>query len=160
MNTGLDLVEWQIRVANGEPLPLRQDALTLRGHAFEARVYAEDPSREFLPSIGRLRYLRAPDQTAHVRIDTGVAEGDTITPYYDPMIAKLIVWDESRERALQRLRGALKEYRILGVANNVEFLQRIATSKAFSTADLDTALIERERASLFVAPLPPEKLWQ
>jgi len=160
MITGLDLVEWQLRVANGELLPLKQEALTLRGHAFEARVYAEDPSREFLPSIGRLRYLRAPEQSRHVRIDTGVAEGDTITPYYDPMIAKLIVWGESRERALQRLRIALKEYRILGVANNVEFLERIATSTAFSTADLDTALIEREREYLFQPPSPPESVWQ
>lgn len=161
MITGLDLVEWQLRVASGEPLPLRQDELQLRGHAFEARVYAEDPARGFLPSTGRLRYLRAPQETSHVRVDTGVAQGDVITPYYDPMIAKLIVWDESRGQALQRLRHALEDYRILGVANNVEFLHRIADSRAFSTADLDTGLIDREHAHLFPAEPPaPQSLWQ
>jgi 3-methylcrotonyl-CoA carboxylase alpha subunit len=161
MITGLDLVEWQIRVASGEPLPLRQEQLTLRGHAFEARVYAEDPARGFLPSIGRLRYLRAPEQTANVRVDTGVTQGDVITAHYDPMIAKLIVWDESRERALQRLCHALEDYRILGVANNVEFLRRIADSPAFASADLDTALIEREHDHLFPAEqAAPQSLWR
>ncbi len=92
MITGLDLVEWQLRVAAGEALPLRQDDIPLRGHAIEARIYAEDPDRDFMPSIGRLVHLRQPEPTADVRVDTGVRQGDAITPYYDPMIAKLIVW--------------------------------------------------------------------
>ena len=99
MITRLDLVEWQLRVAAGEPLPLRQEELSFRGHAIEARIYAEDPNHDFLPSIGKLVHLAAPAQSEHVRIDTGVEQGDTITPFYDPMIAKLIVWDETRELA-------------------------------------------------------------
>lgn len=161
MITGLDLVEWQLRVANGEPLPRRQDELSIRGHAFEARVYAEDPQREFLPSIGRLDYLVPPAASANVRIDTGVTQGDVITQYYDPMISKLIVWDESRERALGRLAGALQRYYIVGVANNVEFLLRVATVESFATGNVDTGLIEREREFLF-PPLqePAVRIWQ
>ena len=107
MITGLDLVEWQLRVAAGEPLPLRQEELTMRGHSIEARIYAEDPSHDFLPSIGKLVHLRPPAPSEHVRIDTGVEQGDTITPFYDPMIAKLIVWDETRELAVRRMQDAL-----------------------------------------------------
>src|SRR5690606_8652660 len=106
MITGQDLVEWQLRVAAGEPLPLAQEAITLRGHAFEARIYAEDPDNDFLPATGTLAHLRPPEEGPHVRVDTGVREGDEISIYYDPMIAKLVVWDESRERALQRLARA------------------------------------------------------
>jgi 3-methylcrotonyl-CoA carboxylase alpha subunit len=161
MITGLDLVEWQLRVANGEPLPRRQDELSIRGHAFEARVYAEDPQREFLPSIGRLSYLVPPAASANVRIDTGVTQGDVITQYYDPMISKLIVWDESRERALRRLVAALQRYYIVGVANNVEFLQRVATVESFATGNVDTGLIEREREFLFPpSQEPPVSIWQ
>jgi 3-methylcrotonyl-CoA carboxylase alpha subunit len=149
MITGQDLVEWQLRVANGEPLPLAQPQLAIRGHAIEARVYAEDPDKRFLPSTGTLIHLAPPPESLHVRVDTGVEQGDEITPYYDPMIAKLIVWDQSRELALSRMFQALAEYRIAGVANNVEFLSRLVASPAFVRADLDTALIERERAFLF-----------
>ena len=149
MITGQDLVEWQLRVADGEPLPLTQQQLAIRGHAFEARVYAEDPNKGFLPSTGRLIHLAPPAESLHVRVDTGVEQGDEITPYYDPMIAKLIVWDQTRELALARMFQALSEYRIVGVANNVEFLSRLVASPAFGRADLDTALIERERAFLF-----------
>jgi len=160
MITGLDLVEWQLRVASGEPLPLRQEQLTLDGHALEARIYAEDPDRGFLPSTGRLVHLVPPAENDHVRVDTGVEQGDEISPHYDPMIAKLIVWDRDRPRALARMRAALAQYRVVGVSNNVEFLQRLVTAPAFANADLDTALIEREHAVLFPAPQPvPQAVW-
>ena len=149
MITGQDLVEWQLRVANNERLPLAQEQLSIRGHALEARVYAEDPDKGFLPSTGKLLHLAPPKESLHVRVDTGVEQGDEITPYYDPMIAKLIVWDQTRELALQRMFQALAEYRIVGVANNVEFLSRLVVSPAFAQADLDTGLIERERTFLF-----------
>ena len=149
MITGLDLVEWQLRVASGEPLPLAQDQLRIDGHALEARIYAEDPDRGFLPSTGRLTYLVTPPLSAHVRVDTGVEAGDAITPFYDPMIAKLIVWGRDRSEALSRMRQALAQYRVVGVANNVEFLGRLVSSASFASADLDTALIERETAALF-----------
>jgi 3-methylcrotonyl-CoA carboxylase alpha subunit len=149
MITGQDLVEWQLRVAGGEPLPLTQEQLAIRGHALEARIYAEDPDKGFLPSTGKLVHLAPPAESLHVRVDTGVEQGDEITPYYDPMIAKLIVWDETRELALQRMLQALAQYRIVGVANNVEFLSRLTACPAFTAADLDTGLIERERGFLF-----------
>jgi 3-methylcrotonyl-CoA carboxylase alpha subunit len=144
MITGLDLVEWQLRVAAGEPLPLTQERIAMRGHAVEARIYAEDPAHDFLPSIGKIVHLRAPAVSEHVRIDTGVEQGDAITPYYDPMIAKLIVWDDTRELAVRRIAEALGAFQIVGVANNVEFLRRLVTSPSFANARLDTSLIERE----------------
>jgi 3-methylcrotonyl-CoA carboxylase alpha subunit len=158
MITGQDLVEWQLRIAAGEALPLTQEQLSIRGHALEARIYAEDPDKGFLPSTGALVHLAPPLESPHVRVDTGVDEGDEITPYYDPMIAKLIVWDQTRELALQRMLQALAEYRIVGVANNVEFLSRLVASPAFAQANLDTGLIERERSLLFPAPgdIPPD----
>jgi len=149
MITGQDLVEWQLRVASGEPLPVTQEQLRIRGHAVEARIYAEDPDRGFLPSTGRLVHLAPPAESLHVRVDTGVEQGDEITPFYDPMIAKLIVWDETRDLALARMLQALAQYRIVGVANNVEFLSRLVACPAFAQADLDTGLIERERSFLF-----------
>jgi 3-methylcrotonyl-CoA carboxylase alpha subunit len=160
MITGLDLVEWQLRVAYGERLPKRQDELAIDGHAIEARIYAEDPDRGFLPSTGKLVHLAPPHPSQHVRIDTGVEEGDSITPFYDPMIAKLIVHDSDRPAALARLRDALAQYRIVGVANNVEFLGRLIATPSFAKADLDTALIEREHAALFPpAAEPPDDVW-
>ena len=158
MITGLDLVEWQLRIAAGEPLPMTQDQLTLRGHAIEARIYAEDAAHDFMPSIGTLVHLKAPQTSAHVRIDTGVAQGDTITPFYDPMIAKLIVWDETRELALGRMEQALGEFQIVGVANNVTFLRRIIASPSFVQADLDTSLIEREQAWIAAGDAAPPDL--
>ncbi|MBL8470638.1 MAG: acetyl/propionyl/methylcrotonyl-CoA carboxylase subunit alpha [Rhodocyclaceae bacterium] len=149
MITGLDLVEWQLRVAAGEPLPLAQEQLAIRGHALEARIYAEDPARGFLPSTGRLVHLATPPEGVNVRIDTGVEEGDAISQHYDPMIAKLIVWDQNRERACARMLQALAEYRVVGVANNIEFLSRLVACPAFAQADLDTGLIERESGYLF-----------
>ncbi len=149
MITGLDLVEWQLRVASGEPLPLAQEQLAIRGHALEARIYAEDPAKGFLPSTGKLVHLAPPAEGLHVRVDTGVEEGDEISPFYDPMIAKLIVWDENRDQACARMLQALADYRVVGVANNIDFLSRLVACPAFAHADLDTGLIERERAYLF-----------
>ena len=158
--TGLDLVEWQLRVANGEPLPLAQDELAMNGHAIEARIYAENPAKNFLPSIGTLHHLSMPLEDGPVRIDSGVREGDAISPYYDPMIAKLICWGETREVALRAMAAALRECEIAGVHTNVEFLVRTVESNAFSSGELDTGLIERNRAELLPTDLviAPEAL--
>ncbi len=157
MITGLDLVEWQLRVASGERLPKLQDELKINGHAFEARVYAENPRNQFLPATGPINLLRTPAVSADVRIDTGVREGDAITPNYDPMIAKLIVHGENREQALQRLALALDEYAVVGFTNNVEFLQRVARHPAFVAAEIDTGFIARYNADLLPAlPSPSD----
>jgi 3-methylcrotonyl-CoA carboxylase alpha subunit len=149
MVTGEDLVEWQLRVAAGEPLPKRQDDLAISGHAIEARIYAEDPERGFLPSIGTITHLRAPVTGPAVRVDTGVRAGDEISPYYDPMIAKLIVHGDDRNAALARLRAALADYEIVGVATNVAFLRRVVAHDAFASGNVDTGLIARHHAALF-----------
>lgn len=164
--TGLDLVEWQLRVAAGQPLPLQQSELKIHGHAIEARICAENPDAGFLPATGTLDVLRWPEhvafrrnadaepfhQSAPVRVDAGVREGDAISPFYDSMIAKLIVWGDNRAQALQRLDAALEQTRIVGLHTNVAFLRRVVNSRSFATADLDTALIERERAVLLDQP--------
>ena len=161
MITGLDLVEWQLRVAAGERLPCAQDDLAIDGHAIEARIYAEDPARDFLPSIGRLEHLATPECDARVRIDTGVRQGDEITPYYDPMIAKLIVHGATRAEAIARMRASLALYEVVGVRTNLEFLHRLMGAPSFVDARLDTALIERERAYLFPTPTEPADAdWQ
>ncbi len=149
MITGLDLVEWQLRVAAGESLPLKQDQLAIHGHAFEARIYAEDPANDFLPVTGTLSYLQAPAESRHVRIDTGVRQGDEVSVYYDPMIAKLVVWDEDRKSALKRLCRALADYRISGMTTNIDFLYNLASSTPFQQADLDTGFIERHHKEIF-----------
>ncbi|CAM5784704.1 acetyl/propionyl/methylcrotonyl-CoA carboxylase subunit alpha [Castellaniella caeni] len=153
--TGQDLVEWQLRVAAGEPLPLRQDQLHIHGHAIEARIYAENPDKDFLPSIGHLDVLRWPAhvsfQTGPVRVDGGVREDDTITPYYDPMIAKLIVHGKDREEARQRMRHALAAVRATGLHTNIAFLGRLMGDPDFAAARLDTGLIPREHERLFPA---------
>ncbi|MBI5718901.1 MAG: acetyl/propionyl/methylcrotonyl-CoA carboxylase subunit alpha [Burkholderiales bacterium] len=161
--TGLDLVEWQLRIAAGEPLPLTQAQVAMRGHAIEARICAENPDNNFLPATGTLEVARWPEHVAftrdeaRARVDSGVGEGDAITPYYDSMVAKLIVWGETRVQALARLDAALRDTHIVGLATNVAFLRRVVASHAFAHADLDTALIERERAALFdAAPLASE----
>jgi 3-methylcrotonyl-CoA carboxylase alpha subunit len=164
MITGLDLVEWQLRVGAGDTLPLVQEQLVIRGHAIEARIYAEDPDKGFLPSTGKLIHLAPPQESGNVRVDTGVEQGDEITPWYDPMIAKLIVWDDSgsksRDGALARMLKALADYRVVGVANNIGFLSRLVACPAFSGADLDTGLIERERGFLFPESTePPREAW-
>jgi 3-methylcrotonyl-CoA carboxylase alpha subunit len=164
MITGLDLVEWQLRVAAGQRLPLQQSQLSINGHAIEARIYAENPEKGFLPSIGTVRHMHTPqavtfrvggDAAAHapaaVRIDSGVRQGDAISPFYDPMIAKLIVWGRNRDQALARMAQALSEYQIVGLASNIAFLQRLIASAPFAGADLDTGLIERHHDVLFPA---------
>ena len=151
--TGLDLVEWQLRVAAGEPLPLAQDQLRISGHAIEARICAENPDNNFLPATGALAVYRRPAATSFergsVRIDDGVREGDAISPFYDSMIAKLIVHGRTRAEALARLDAALAQTHIVGVQTNVQFLRYVVRSDSFAQARLDTALIERERAELF-----------
>ena len=159
MVTGLDLVEWQLRVAAGEALPLTQEQLSIKGHAIEARIYAEDPARGFLPASGMITHLRLPAPSAHVRVDTGVRTGDSIGMYYDPMIAKLIVWDADRPSALRRLQTALADYQLAGPANNLAFLARVASHPVFANADrdpqsLDTHFIERHQAQLIPEPQP------
>jgi len=160
MITGLDLVEWQLRVAAGEPLPLTQEDLRIDGHAIEVRLYAEDPQRGFLPSTGVVTHLGLPAASPVVRIDAGVVEGDEVTPYYDALLAKLVVHGRDREQARARLRQALAHCRVGGVASNVGFLRRLVDARSFATADLDTALIEREHAALFPGdPSPPPEAW-
>ena len=149
MISGQDLVEWQLRVASGEPLPCSQEQLQINGHAFEARIYAEDPENDFLPATGRLNILRPPLENANVRVDTGVVEGDEVSIYYDPMIAKLVVWDLDRDRALQRLTEALSNYRIDGLTTNIGFLYNLATSQAFKNGDVDTGFIEEHHQEIF-----------
>ena len=153
--TGLDLVEWQLRVACGEPLPLRQDQLRINGHAIEARICAESPDKNFLPATGTLQVYGLPEcvsferANAGVRVDSGVRAGDTISPYYDSMVAKLIVHGSTREEALARMDAALAQTHIVGLNTNVQFLRHVVTSPSFANADLDTALIPREAAVLF-----------
>ena len=149
--TGQDLVEWQLRVASGEPLPLTQEQVPLNGHSIEVRIYAEDPAKGFLPSIGPLLHFVPPTQSAHVRVDSGVEQGDAVTPHYDPMLAKLIVWDRTRDLACERMLQALGAFEVVGVANNIDFLSRLVGSAAFRAGQVDTGLIERERDSLVPA---------
>jgi 3-methylcrotonyl-CoA carboxylase alpha subunit len=161
MITGLDLVEWQLRVASGEALPLTQEQLTRCGHSIEARIYAENPDKNFLPSVGTLAYLALPPHTAFsnadIRVDGGVRMGDTISPFYDPMIAKLIVWGADRDQARARMVQALAQTQVVGVHTNVAFLTRLMTDQAFAAGDLDTGLIEHQRATLLPAPAPASR---
>ena len=151
--TGLDLVEWQLRVASGEPLPLQQSEIRMTGHAIEARICAENPDNNFLPATGTLQVYRKPQASSFerstVRVDDGVREGDTISPFYDSMVAKLIVHGDTREQALARLDTALAQTHIVGLNTNVQFLRHVVRSESFATAKLDTALIPRESAVLF-----------
>ncbi|MEI7038295.1 acetyl-CoA carboxylase biotin carboxylase subunit [Fulvimonas yonginensis] len=140
---GLDLVEWQLRVAAGEPLPLTQAQIQARGHAIEVRLYAEDPEQNFLPGSGKLQRLVLPAPSRHVRVDGGVVEGDTVTIFYDPMIAKLIVWDANRPQALQRLRDALARCEIEGPKSNIAFLERLARHPAVVEGRIDTGYLDR-----------------
>lgn len=151
MITGQDLVEWQLRVAYGEPLPKQQHELKIQGHAIEARVYAEEPEKGFLPAIGQISYLHYPNQNQNVRVDSGIVEGDEITTFYDPMIAKLIVWGENREAALVQMHNALGQFHVEGLGNNIAFLDRIIRCDSFKNAKLDTNLIQREDAFLMNA---------
>ena len=155
--TGVDLVEWQLRVAAGEPLPLAQEQISLTGHAFEARLYAEDPAKGFLPAIGTLHHLAFPETAGNgalVRVDTGVEQGDAISPFYDPMIAKLIVKGTDRAQALEGLAQALEATRVAGSTANTGFLGALARHPDFAAGDVDTGLIERDQAALVAAPEP------
>jgi len=152
MITGQDLVEWQLRVAAGEPLPCQQEELFITGHAIEARLYAEDPLKNFLPSIGPLRHLRLPQESPHVRVDSGVRQGDEVSIHYDPMLAKLIVWDHDRNLAIKRMQQALADFQVSGVTTNIGFLSQVITHRAFAAAELDTSFIEHHGADLFPEP--------
>jgi 3-methylcrotonyl-CoA carboxylase alpha subunit len=142
MVTGLDLVEWQLRIAAGEPLPLGQDQVGRHGHAVEVRLYAEDPSQGFLPGSGKLETLRLPAASPHVRVDTGVVEGDTVTVHYDPMIAKLICWDQDRPRALARLRDALADCEVVGPKSNIDFLEKLIRHPRVVEGSIHTAYLD------------------
>ena len=152
--TGLDLVEWQLRVASGERLPLRQTDIPLRGHAIEVRLYAENPARNFLPATGALAALHLPGGEG-IRVETGVRQGDAVTPYYDPMIAKLIAWGEDRASARARLARALADTAIVGVQTNLGFLARVIVDPEFAAGAVDTGFIERRRDGLLAAAGPP-----
>jgi 3-methylcrotonyl-CoA carboxylase alpha subunit len=155
LTLGLDLVEWQLRVAAGQPLPLTQEQVHAHGHAIEVRLYAEDPDHNFLPSSGKLQTLRLPPTSAHVRIDAGVIEGDTVTIFYDPMIAKLIVFDADRAQALQRLREALAASEIIGPKSNIGFLERLARHPAVVEGRIDTGYLDRHLAEFLVDDVAP-----
>jgi 3-methylcrotonyl-CoA carboxylase alpha subunit len=144
--TGIDLVEWQLRVAAGEPLPLKQNEIAINGHSMEARIYAEDPARGFLPSPGKITHLHFPKDGA--RIETGVVENDNIGTHYDPMIAKLIVHAPDRTAALERMKGALRETRIAGVTSNVPFLIALCRDPHFVSGSYDTGLVDGILSSL------------
>jgi len=159
--TGLDLVAWQIRVARGEPLPLTQEQVPLIGHAIEVRLYAEDPDNDFLPATGTLQLYRESAPGAGRRVDSGVAEGDVVSPFYDPMLGKLIAWGENREEARLRLLAMLGEFAVGGLKTNLAFLQRILAHPAFAAAELDTGFIPRYQSELLPPPgEPPEAFWQ
>ncbi|MEQ8391155.1 MAG: acetyl/propionyl/methylcrotonyl-CoA carboxylase subunit alpha [Thalassospira sp.] len=154
--TGEDLVEWQLRVADGEALPKSQDALTINGHSFEVRIYAEDPQNDFLPATGKLVHMRMPRETEHVRVDTGVYEGGEVSIHYDPMIAKLITWDVDRKSALRRMASALNDVQIVGVTTNTEFLGNIARHPAFEAGEVETGFIPMYQNDLIPAPITPD----
>ena len=145
MITGLDLVEWQLKVASGLKLPItRQSEIPLIGHSLEARIYAEDPQKEFLPQSGKIKVLREPAQIkGKVRVDTGVKQGDAISTFYDPMISKLIVHDSGREKAIQALDSALENYHVIGLPTNIKFLRRTLAIDEFQQGDFDTSFIAK-----------------
>ncbi len=149
MITGEDLVEWQLQIANGSELPKLQAAIKISGHALEARIYAEDPDQDFMPATGKLAFLSTPEESEYIRVDTGVRQGDEVSVHYDPMIAKLIVWDTDRPQAIRRMARALAEYRVAGLTTNIDFLYNIITCDAFAAAELDTSFIEKNRPQIF-----------
>jgi 3-methylcrotonyl-CoA carboxylase alpha subunit len=159
--TGLDLVAWQIRVARGEALPITQEQVPLNGHAIEVRLYAEDPANDFLPASGHLQLYRESNPGPGRRVDSGVEEGDEISPFYDPMLGKLIAWGENREEARQRLLAMVSETAVGGFKTNLVFLQRILAHPAFAAAELDTGFIERHQGVLLPdATTLPAEFWQ
>jgi len=154
--TGTDLVEWQFRVASGEPLPLRQDQLSIDGHAIEARLYAENPAKKFFPQAGPLKRLRFPPEGPHLRVDSGAVEGQDVSIFYDPMIAKVVAWDTTRAGAARHLQAALERTRLAGIASNLGFLAAIAGNDAFLAGDLHTGFIEEHAAQLIPAAQPAD----
>jgi 3-methylcrotonyl-CoA carboxylase alpha subunit len=154
--TGEDLVEWQLRVADGEKLPKAQEDLSINGHAFEVRIYAEDPQNDFLPATGKLVHMRMPRESDHVRVDTGVYEGGEVSIHYDPMIAKLITWDVDRASALRRMASALNNVQIVGVTTNTGFLGNIARHPAFERGEVETGFIPMYQDDLIPAPSTPD----
>ncbi len=156
MITGQDLVEWQLVVAAGGRLPLTQDQLRIDGHAVEVRLYAEDPARNFLPSTGTLVHLRLPEEGPHVRVDTGVRQGDVVTPFYDPMIAKVIVHDRDRTSAMRRMAALMGETEVVGVTTNAALLKALCSHPAFVGGEVDTGFIERHRDTLFAQLKPAD----
>jgi 3-methylcrotonyl-CoA carboxylase alpha subunit len=160
MITGLDLVEWQLRVASGEPLPKTQEELAINGHAVEVRLYAEDPAKGFLPSTGRLARLKLPQPDVHVRVDAGVVEGGEVTMFYDPMIAKIIAWDQTRGGALTRLADALETAEVAGPRTNLAFLIATLRHPEFAAGHVDTGFIDRFKSELITpaSPAPADAL--
>jgi 3-methylcrotonyl-CoA carboxylase alpha subunit len=156
--TGIDLVEWQLRVAFGEKLPLTQDQIRLNGHAIEARVYAENPNKNFMPSVGKIRTWHLPEQTSGLRIDAGYRDGDTVSPYYDAMLAKVIAWSPTREGAIDRLNRGLQETDVRGIVTNIPFLAALVTHKDVRANRIDTGFIERELKALTSEPSGPGDL--
>jgi 3-methylcrotonyl-CoA carboxylase alpha subunit len=152
--TGIDLVEWQLRVAFGEKLPLAQDQIRLNGHAIEARVYAENPHKNFMPSVGRIRTWRTPEQTNGLRIDAGYREGDAVSPHYDAMLAKVIAWAPTRDAAIERLNRGLEDTDVRGIVTNIAFLSALVTHPDVRANAIDTGFIERELKNLTPAPRP------
>jgi 3-methylcrotonyl-CoA carboxylase alpha subunit len=156
--TGIDLVEWQLRVAFGEPLPLTQEQIRLNGHAIEARVYAENPARNFMPSVGKLSTWRLPDETGGLRIDAGYREGDAVSPHYDAMLAKMIAWAPTRDVAIDRLNRGLEESDVRGIVTNIPFLSALMTHPKVRANAIDTGFIERELTGLTAAAAAPGEL--
>ena len=149
MITGVDLVEWQLRIARGDSLPLQQNQLRINGHSFELRIYSEDPFNHFLPANGRLSYLQEPtEEQGHLRVESGVRQGDLISTYYDPMIAKLVVWGQDRQAALTKLQQGLEDYKIVGLPTNIAFLKNVIHNSDFRTSQYDTGFIELHKDSL------------
>jgi 3-methylcrotonyl-CoA carboxylase alpha subunit len=156
MLTGVDLVEWQLRIATGEPLPLAQSEIPRRGHAIEARIYAENPANNFMPSTGRIRRLRSPDRHPAIRLDSGIEQGDDVSHHYDPMLAKLIVHGLDRPECIARLRQALAHSAIAGVTTNLPLLRAVAAHPAFAAGEVDTGFLDRELDDvLWNVPTPP-----
>lgn len=159
MITGQDLVEWQLKIAGGEPLPVKQSDLRRRGHSFEARIYAEDPLNNFRPGSGPLRYMKLPANLGpDVRVDSGVKQGDAVSVYYDPMIAKLVVWGENRRAALSKLTAALHDFHIAGLSTNISFVGDIATNAQFEAGNVSTALIEENEETLLQRQVPKDSM--
>src|SRR6195256_946927 len=156
--TGIDLVEWQLRVAFGEKLPLTQDQITLNGHPIEARVYAENPHRNFMPSVGRIRTWRTPENSDGLRIDAGYRAGDAVSPHYDAMLAKVIAWAPTRDQAIERLNRGLEETDVRGIVSNIPFLSALVTHPQVRANTIDTGFIERELKNLTPAPPAPHDL--